>query len=289
MEWVSILFTWHVAGNFILFVVALLVTCYATGMRSNSSAMNGEQADCCCLQVGQQQQEQPPQQQQQHLSSTVRHRSSAASSSASNSSFQHHHHGVNGGGNSSQHHSPNTVQTNVSPVFHTAASEKLVAPSASSAFSAMAPSFSYVPHHGNKNASSSAVNAAINSVGLTVVPTPSAHSLGATTATQHLRVPPPQSTFHPTSNGYQYPQGYQQQQQLNGGEESRASSVALMGVAANLGGSGKDDVEDEEPPPPAIVEAVPRDRLAPPSDEYRTLTREDELRQSIKLKESSLI
>ena len=39
---------------------------------------------------------------------------------------------------------------------------------------------------------------------------------------------------------------------------------------------------------PVIVEAVPRDNLAL-SEEYRTLTREDELRASIKLKESSLI
>ena len=40
--------------------------------------------------------------------------------------------------------------------------------------------------------------------------------------------------------------------------------------------------------PPVIVEAVPRDSVVI-SDEYRTLSREDELRASIKLKESSLI
>ena len=39
---------------------------------------------------------------------------------------------------------------------------------------------------------------------------------------------------------------------------------------------------------PAIVEAVPRDHVVV-SEEYRTLSREDQLRASIKLKESSLI
>ena len=39
---------------------------------------------------------------------------------------------------------------------------------------------------------------------------------------------------------------------------------------------------------PVIVEAVPKDNIVI-SEEYRTLTREDELRASIKLKESSLI
>ncbi len=40
--------------------------------------------------------------------------------------------------------------------------------------------------------------------------------------------------------------------------------------------------------PPVIVEAVPRDVVVI-GDEYRTLSREDELRASINLKESSLI
>ena len=40
---------------------------------------------------------------------------------------------------------------------------------------------------------------------------------------------------------------------------------------------------------PAIVEAVPRDQVVAASEEYRTLSREDQLRASIKLKESSLI
>ena len=51
-------------------------------------------------------------------------------------------------------------------------------------------------------------------------------------------------------------------------------------------------VEDQDaspPPPPAIVEAVPRDQVAAEHHEYRTLSREDQLRASIKLKESSLI
>ena len=39
---------------------------------------------------------------------------------------------------------------------------------------------------------------------------------------------------------------------------------------------------------PAIVEAVPRDQVVA-SEDYRTLSREDQLRASIKLKESSLI
>ena len=39
---------------------------------------------------------------------------------------------------------------------------------------------------------------------------------------------------------------------------------------------------------PVIVEAMPRDSVML-SEDYRTLTREDELRASIKLKESSLI
>jgi hypothetical protein len=40
--------------------------------------------------------------------------------------------------------------------------------------------------------------------------------------------------------------------------------------------------------PPAVVEAMPRDQVII-SQEYRTLSREDQLRASIKLKESSLI
>ena len=48
LEWVSILFTWHVAGNFVLFVLALLASCHVC----RSRALGGRGDDCDgCLQV----------------------------------------------------------------------------------------------------------------------------------------------------------------------------------------------------------------------------------------------
>ncbi len=147
-----------------------------------------------------------------------------------------------------QHSSPTTVQTNISPA---------------TVYNHNHDKNSYI----QKQQLPPPPNASINTVGLTVVPTP-AHSLKYT----------PYNLQDHVNNQHQL-----RQQEDN----SRASSAALQNLISS-NNHVDNDVESVDPAPPVIVDSMPRDRVMI-SEEYRTLTREDELRQSIKLKESSLI
>ena len=181
---------------------------------------------------------------------------------------------------SASFHSPTTVQTNVSPAFADSkpAGSHLVHPVHSGL-----PSFSYIqtkqlptppPQAPTVQPTSTVapvaatVHSAINSVGLTVVPTP-AHS-----SSTHFKPAAPL----PSQSRYVYPPP-----EGDTGSSRASSRVPEVSVPA-----GVEAAAAAVTAPPVIVEALPRDQVVLGED-YRTLTREDELRQSIKLKESSLI
>ena len=77
-------------------------------------------------------------------------------------------------------------------------------------------------------------------------------------------------------------------QQQNNPRSQLTTPGPVSTLSQAYSSDGRSDQEGHNAPIPVIVEATPRDSVIL-SDEYRTLSREDELRASIKLKESSLI
>ncbi len=173
----------------------------------------------------------------------------------------------------SSSHSPATVQSNVSPSTVMSQQNKVGLPAVSGGGGL----HSHQQYHPQQFSY-------IQTKQLPSLPSSSSASTGAASEFQHHH-PHHQPQMHPEPTTHQqrylYPLPPHPDEDL-----SRASSVTqhFAHTVATV-----EDQDASPPPPPAIVEAVPRDQVAAEHHEYRTLSREDQLRASIKLKESSLI
>lgn len=217
LEWVAILFSWHVAGNFVLFIAALLATWHVARSRSplaTSLSVFTPRKNC--------------------ILSCFEPLSSPSSTSS----------GLN---------SPNTVQTNASPADLKAPAHLDAKPAMMSDASLGLSTFSYM----------------VQTKQLPALPTSAATS--PNTSAGHTVVVMEDVRNNHSSDHVQFIQNATEHYLT---KQAAASMSDLEDVQRNV--------------PPVVVEAVPRDNIAL-SDEYRTLSREDELRASIKLKESSLI